>query len=221
MSMESRGHLGVVVGTLVVGLVIGILLGFIFDKGTQISPEAQSPVTIGPGPSGEENGVPIGYARTEDGAVAAATNFNLLAGKDELLDLDAMTTAMQTLAAPSWKKDAGRQAASGFQFIVDTYGADADVSTAIVRHHLVDFSPNRASVRLWTVSLASGTERPNVEEVWAIVTVDLIWVDDDWRVEGLESSVGPAPVDLPSGQSEENATTVMEDFDEFEGAPIP
>ena len=53
------------------------------------------------------------------------------------------------------------------------------------------------------------------------MTVDLIWVDDDWRVEGLESSVGPAPVDLPSGQSEENATTVMEDFDEFEGAPTP
>jgi hypothetical protein len=66
--MESRGRLGVIVGTLVVGLVIGILLGFFFDKGTQISPEAQSPVTTGPGPSGEENGVPMGYARTEDGA---------------------------------------------------------------------------------------------------------------------------------------------------------
>jgi hypothetical protein len=69
--------------------------------------------------------------------------------------------------------------------------------------------------------LASGSKRPSVEEVWAIVTVDLIWVDDDWRVEDLESSVGPAPVDLPSGQPAENATTLMEEFDEFEGAPLP
>jgi hypothetical protein len=220
--MESRGRVGgVVVGALVVGVLIGIVLGFIFDKGAQESPQAQPPTATGPGPTAEENGVPVGYSRTEEGAVAAATNFNLLAGRDELLDLDAMTTAMQTLAAPSWKDEAGRQAESGYEYIVDTYGDDADVSAAVVRYDLVNFTTDRASVRLWTVSLASGSRRPNVEEVWAIVTVDLIWVDDDWRVEDLESSVGPAPVDLPSGQPAENATTLMEEFDEFEGAPVP
>ena len=221
MATDSKIRSGIVVGAALVGVAIGVLLGFALDKGAEESTQVPAPSASGPGPTTEVNGVPVGYARSEDGAVAAATNFNLLAGKNELLDLDAMTTAMRTLAAPSWKDDAGRQAESGYEYIVSTYGEDADVSAAVMRYDLVDFTTERASVRLWTVSLASGSKRPTVEEVWAIVTVDLVWVDDDWRVGGIESSVGPAPVDLPSGRPEENATTLMEEFDEFEGAPVP
>jgi hypothetical protein len=220
VTTDSRARIGI--AALIVGVVIGVLLGFVLDdESGESSPQGRIPGPAGPGPSTEENGVPVGYARTEEGAVAAATNFNLLAGKDDLLDLDAMTTAMRTLAAPSWKDEASRQAESGYEYIVNTYGEDADVSAAVVRYDLADFTPERASVRLWTVSLASGSKRPTVEEVWAIVTIELVWIDDDWRVEEIESAVGPAPIDLPSGQPEQNATTLMEEFDEFEGAPVP
>lgn len=221
MGTDSRLRSGLIVGAVLVGVVIGVLLGFTLDKGSEVPAQTPDPSSVGPGPTTEENGVPVGYARTEEGAVAAATNFNLLSGRDDLLDLDAMRSAMQTLAAPSWKDDASRQAQNGYEFIVDTYGEDADVSAAVLRYDLVDFTSDSASVRLWTVSLASGSKQPTVEEVWAVVTVELLWVADDWRVEGVESSVGPAPVDLPSGQPEENAATLMEEFHEFEGAPVP
>jgi hypothetical protein len=221
VTTDSKIRSGKIVGAVLVGVAVGALLGFMLEKGNEVPPQTPNPSAIGPGPKGEENGIPVGYARTEEGAVAAATNFNLLAGKDELLDLDAMTTAMRTLAAPSWKDEASRQAETGYEYVVSTYGEDANVSAAVARYDVVDFTNERASVRLWTVSLASGSKRPVVEEVWAIVTVDLVWVDDDWRVGAIESSLGPAPVDLPSGQPEENATTLMEEFDEFEGAPVP
>lgn len=221
MRMESRGRVGVIVGALAVGVVVGILLGFIFDKGAQVSPEAQSPVTTGPGPSREENGVPVGYAHTEDGAVAAATNFNLLSAKDELLVGGALADAMRTLAAPDWAEDAERQGKSGYQYVIETYGNDADVSAAVLGYELADFRGDRATVRLWVVTTLSGSNRPSVETTWGIVTTDLLWVDDDWRVTGIESSPGPAPVELPSGQPQLTAHQVMEGFDEFRGAPIP
>ena len=221
MTTDSRVRSGMVVGALALGLLIGVLLGFVLDQGSKPESTPRGPSVVTTGPTTEENGVPIGYARTEEGAVAAATNFNLLAGKDELLDRDSMVTAMETIAAPDWKDEATRQATSGYDYVVDTYGSNADVSAAVVRYQVVDYTNNQASVRLWTVSLASGSKRSQVEEVWAVVTIDLIWTDNDWRVNGIESSVGPAPVDLPSDQSGESATTLMEEFDEFRGAPVP
>lgn len=222
MSMESRGRVGgVVVGALVIGVLIGIVLGFIFDKGAQESPQAQPPTATGPGPTSEENGVPVGYAQSEEGAVAAATNFSLLTAGDELLDVDALTSAMETLAAPDWKADARAQAANGNEFIVDRYGDDADLTGSVLRYEVVDYSSSRAVVKLWTVSVVSGSKRPNVEEVWGTVTVNLVWTNGDWRVEGNESTPGPAPIDLPAGEPEQSASSVMEDFHEFGGAPIP
>ncbi|MBA2312964.1 MAG: hypothetical protein H0V97_09230 [Actinobacteria bacterium] len=222
MAIDSRVRVAMLVGALVIGVAIGILFGFILDDGgNDTSPQAVARPDGGVGPTDETNGVPVGYARTEEGAIAAATNFSLLSGRNGLLDLEALTTAMRTLAAPSWEEEAANQARDGYEYIVDAYGEDADISASALRYNLMDFDPDSAVVRLWTVSVASGSQRPSVEEVWAIVTVDLVWVDGDWRVQGTESAVGPAPVDLPSRPPQETASTLMEEFDEFDGAPVP
>ena len=221
MTTDSRSRTGMLVGALVVGLLIGVLLGFVLDQGAKEGPKAQSPSVVGAGPTTDEDGIPLGYARTEEGAIAAAANFNLLSGRDDLLDREALTNAMQTFAAPSWKVEAADQAENGYEYIVETYGEDAEVSTAVLRYDVSDFSPERAVVKLWTVTVLSGSARPNVDEVWGIVTINLEWVDADWRVGGIESSPGPAPVDLPSSEPAQPARALMEDFDEFEGAPVP
>ena len=221
MRTDSRVRSGLIIGAALVVIAIGVLLGFSLDKPNELPAQAPDPLAVGPGPTTEENGVPVGYARTEEGAVAAATNFNLLSGRDDLLDREAMTTAMQTFAAPSWKSEAADQARNGYDYVAETYGDDADVSTAVLRYDLAEYASDHAVVELWTVTVLSGPERPNVDEVWGIVTVDLVWVDSDWRIAGIESSPGPAPVDLPTRQPQQTARSLMEDFDEFEGAPIP
>ena len=220
MATEKRRALGLV-AVLVIGLVVGLVVGFVLGDGKQAStPDEAMPNQVAdPGPTDEVNGVPVGYARTEEGAVAAATNFHLLSARDDLLDQQALRMAMETLAAPEWKEEAARQAKSGYEYVVDTYGADADVSAAVLGYEVVDLSSDRANVRLWTVTTLSGSRRPNVEEVWGIVTIDLVWASNDWRVRGIESDPGPAPVDLPGDNSDVSALEVMEDFNEFEGAP--
>jgi hypothetical protein len=221
MPTDSKVRSGIVVGAVFAGVATGALLGFVLDRDSEVSPQTSNPSVLSSGPAAEENGVPVGYAPTKEGAVAAATNFNLLSGRDDLLSREALTNAMQTLAAPSWRAQAAKQARTGYDYVVDTYGQDADVSAAVIRYNVSEFSPHRAVVKLWTVTVLSGSARPNVDEVWGIVTINLEWVDADWRVGGIESSPGPAPVDLPSRQPDQPASALMEEFDEFEGAPVP
>ncbi len=223
MAYETRNR-ALIVTSLLVALLVGIVFGFMLDSGggrdrSDSAAPIESPA--GPGPVAETNGVPTGYTRTEEGAVAAATNFNLLSAKDQLLDENALADAMRTLAAPDWAEDAERQGKNGYRYVVETYGNDADVSAAVLGYEVADFGDDRATVRLWVVTTLSGSSRPNVETTWGIVTTNLLWVNDDWRVTGIESSPGPAPVELPSGQPQLTAHQVMEEFDEFRGAPIP
>ena len=222
VAYETRNR-ALIVTSLLVALLVGIVLGFILDdveteeQNGAATPKAPS----GTGPFDEINGIPVGYARTEDGAVAAAANFNLLSAKDELLNEGALAGAMRTLAAPEWADEAERQGKNGYRYVIETYGNDADVSAAVLGYDVVDFGDDRATVRLWIVTTLSGSSRPNVETTWGIVTTDLLWVENDWRVTGIESSPGPAPIELPSGQPELTAHEVMEEFHEFRGAPVP
>ena len=221
MTTDSRVRTGMVFGALALGILIGVWAGFVLDEGSASPPPTGDSPVVGPGPTDEENGVPIGYARSEEGAVAAATNFSLLTANDDLLDVDALTSAMETLAAPDWKAEGRAQAVNGTQFIIDRYGDDADLTGSVLRYDIVDYSSDRAVIKLWTVTVVSGSKRPNVEEAWGTATVNLVWTDGDWRVEGNESAPGPAPIDLPAGEPDQSASSLMEVFREFGGAPSP
>lgn len=205
---------------IVVAVGLGIGLGFILDSGpSHLDVISETP--SGPGPRDEVNGVPVGYARTEEGAVAAATNLALLTGRNEFLDPSKLSAAMQSVATPSWRATAARQAKEGVDYILKTYGLDADISSAVLRYEVEDFTGETAAVRLWTVSVAAGSKRRLVEEVWSVLRFDLRWLEDDWHVAGLRSESGPAPVGLPAGVSDSSATSIMESLEEFSGAPSP
>ena len=209
------------IAAVVGALVIGAIAGFALDPEAAEVPPVSPTAPSGPGPTDQTDGAPVGYARTEDGAVAAATNFGLISTNDAVWSRRAFQDAMESLAAPSWKSEAREQAADGYDFITNRYGPDADVSGAALRYKVVAFSPTRAAVKLWIVTVISGSQRRTVDEVWGTATVRLAWVDGDWRVEGTENETGPAPVDLPTTVPPESARSAMEELKEFTGAPLP
>ena len=212
----------VMVFAVIIALLIGVVVGFALDPEDAADDPDAAPVTpSGPGPTREVGGVPVGYARTEDGAVAAATNFTLLTTRDALIEEEALTRALQTLAAPSWRDNARAQAKAGTEFLVDRYGSDAQVAGAVVRYDVAKFTADTAVVDLWAVSVAAGSRRSTVDEIWSILRVDLAWVEGDWRVTASDSKQGPAPVDLPTRAPSRTAQDVMEQFAEFEGPVVP
>lgn len=205
---------------IVVAVGLGIGLGFILDSGpSHLDVISETP--SGPGPSDEVNGVPVGYSRTEAGAVAAATNFGLLSTMDSFWGADRLPDAMEVLAAPQWREEARQQATSGYEFITRRYGKDVELSGAALRYQVLEFSPDRAAVNLWILTVISGARRATVDEIWGTATVRLGWIEEDWRVIGTENETGPAPVQLPADGLSEDARLFIEELDEYSGAPTP
>jgi hypothetical protein len=100
----GRRPWGKVAGFALVGLLLlagGIGIGrWSAGSGSAGSRSGSSGQQSGPGPTRTENGVPVGYAHTPDGAVAAATNFLAVQDGPLITRPDQYRSAIDTLAAP-------------------------------------------------------------------------------------------------------------------------
>ena len=218
-SSRRGGRVALVVVLVLVVLGIGILIG------RTLAPDRTTPGAVAPSASprtpeapGVINGVAVGYDRSEDGAVAAATTFaGVMSGPSG--DVGAYRTAMATLAAPDWKTRADELASNAIDFLRSRYGDGGSISFQPLRYKIDHYSDNAATVRLWGVVVASGPKIPRLEESWITGTIRLSWVQDDWRVSGQDSEAGPTP-HLLAGQ---DAASVGElnDFQEYGRAPQP
>ena len=201
------------------GVLALVLAAYFVGRSTSSDPSPRVPQsganqTPDPGPTSELNGVPVGYARSEAGAIAAATEFaRVMAGGSA--DESAFITAMETLSAPGWRERAQELARNSAQFVRDQYGESASISFYPLRFKLADFSATAATVHLWGVAVAYPGDGSRAEESWLIGEVRLSLVDDDWRVSGQRSSAGPTPRLL---QDEEgSAFDRLRGFREYEG----
>lgn len=213
-------------GTLLLGVAAGVLIGLaagllIGRDSAPVETSPRVPAQPAAGPTRTINGVPVGYARTEEGAVLAATNFGLVTTSELIGDRAAYTEAIETFAAPTWLEQASREARNGHEFAVNHYGSDVQMVSAVLRYEVLSYSDRRASVRLWTVTVASGSERPTAEAIWGTSTLELAWTDDDWRVVDTDNSPGPAPVVLQSPAEEEAIRSLMEESNAFTKGPRP
>jgi hypothetical protein len=224
MSMQARA---VSQRTLIVAVVIAAAIGL--TAGLLLAPDAlgtpegegkevQSPKTAGP--RSVENGVPVGYARTEEGAVLAATNFSLVSTSELVRDRQALIRAVETFAAPSWREEARRQAENAHEFAVNRYGDDVEATTSVVRYETRSFSEEAASVRLWAVTVAGGSNRPQ-EAIWATSILDLEWIEGDWRVSGGDSQEGPVPTSLQDPSDAESLIKLIGESRDFTEGPRP
>lgn len=205
---------------LLIGIVIGVLVGRTLapDLGPEQPETSEGTAPDGdPGPSGLRNGVPVGYAQSQDGAIAAATAFAKVMSA-ATADLEAYRLAMETIAAPEWKARARELAISGVRFVRDRYGDQGVLTFVPVRYRVADYSGARARIEIWGVTLGQGPKVEGIEESWVTGAVELTW-SGDWRVTGGTSQSGPTPELL---QTEVGAPfSILEGFQEYFGAPTP
>jgi hypothetical protein len=163
------------------------------DPGETSSP-SRVPVAPGDSPAAGPAG---GFAHTERGAVDAAVAYTAASQRWLYLGDHEVAEAVAQITAP--------QAA-------DTLVAEVVAETATAREALarsagpvwwwVDplawrvetYSDTRATVAVWTATVlsAQGVAAPQSE--WMTVTVDLEWVDRDWRVAAIGDRPGPTPI---------------------------
>lgn len=150
-----------------------------------------------PGPTTEVDGVPAGFTRSEQGAVAAAASF--VTTGQALLDIDPLAAeqAVRRIAASS---TADAQVADVLARLAAVREALAPGTGPIVFRQApvswrVDgFSSDRARVAVWSVGVLSREGIAPPQAGWATSTFDLVWERGDWRIEAETVTPGPAPL---------------------------
>lgn len=169
-------------------------------EGVAPAPPVAASADRGPGPTAVEGIVPVGFTRSPDGAVAAATTY--------------LSTLHQLVASP----DGDRRAALG---VLSADGADALVDNAMaafdtldgvvadarrsapdarlflrevpVAYSLDQYTDDRARIEVWSLGLLLIEGVTQATEVWSTNEVELVWDGDDWRVWSWARTPGPQP----------------------------
>jgi hypothetical protein len=200
----------------VVSLIVGALLGWAVRGSGLPGPLGavrQAPVA-GDGKqvwSGRLQGgiVPVGWAHSPDGAIWAATSYTVVLSKREVLfDKAKRRLAVDAVAAPEargqLRRDLDTTAAKVAAALTRGVGGGNTgrvdqgkvlFQTILVRYRLDAYDGTHARVSIWQVGVAGyqGSSLP-VQEAWGVTTVQLRWVDMDWKEISATVTDGPTPV---------------------------
>lgn len=194
-----------------VAVVIALLLGVWIGRALAPPQDEASPIAPDARKLSE-------HPQTEEGAIAAATEFSRVIA-DASTDEDEYRRAIRQVAAPDWTSKAEELADNTLSFLEERYGPEGTFSFVPARYRVVEFAENAATVDLWGVTLATGPKIVGVEETWITGTLELVWTSDGWRVADQHSATGPTP-ELVRSEDERGGNPLL-DFEEFDDAPTP
>jgi hypothetical protein len=149
------------------------------------------------GPRDYRDGIPVGFARSERGAVAAAVAY-VLAGQ-ALVDMPptrvggAIRTMAATASADRQVIDA-EQRLQTLRDVLDDGTGPIHYLQAVLATRVDAYTPERARVSVWSVGVLSRAKIASPQAGWNISTFELVWERDDWKVWSETITAGPAPI---------------------------
>jgi hypothetical protein len=210
------GRVALIVIAAIVLFGVGVLVGRGLSPESELPPTESAPANEEIGPRDVVNGVPVGYERTEAGAVVAATNFARLMSSPSG-DRSTYIRSVEIAASNDWAPEARRLAGRTFRFARERYGDRGSVVFVPVRYRVASYSDDLAEIELWGTAIGSALDSGIFEQSWVIASIELVWVDDDWRVRGQGSRAGPAPASIEA----EPGIDDLEGFREYSYGPRP
>jgi hypothetical protein len=199
------------------------------------APQAQAgeaAATSRVGPRAVVHGVPVGYQQSEQGAVAAAANYASVLSSAMILDQAQRRAAIQAISAPealARQQRAFDQAVALLSKGLGVGQAGARDGTVLLRAvpvgwRLEAYTGDRARVAIWVTSVIGALGGPPqgvpVREAWGTTTVELRWVDGDWKLLKTTTTDGPVPIaDTATPTAASQLIPEARDFKEFTYAP--
>jgi hypothetical protein len=225
-----------IIATVVVAaLIAGVLLIRIGqdngsgDDDNDARPAAETPrptiATGRAGPAGDAAGVPVGFSADEPGAVAAAVAYATASQRwlyftDE--EIEAAVAEIATpVAAPRMAEDVVADVSMAREQLAQSSGPIWWLVRPLA-WRVDDYRDTDARVSVWIVTIlsAAGVAAPQSE--FLTVTLDLSWVDGDWRVDGVRDTPGPTPITGPHDQpwDAEPFDEALDGFTRMDGEPV-
>jgi hypothetical protein len=171
------------------------------------TPSAGGPRTAqGPGPAREDAGIPVGFAHSRDGALAAARTFTATVSQRALFFTPTQAeTALQLIAADGAERSLIADAVAQLDAARTPLAAGTGTTWWVVRPlaaRVDAYIPERARVAVWQVRVLSRQGVVVPQSSWITETVEVVWEHGDWRLWSSTTRPGPTPVldgsDLPA-----------------------
>jgi hypothetical protein len=195
-------------------------------QATQGPASQAAPPMPGVGPARTVDDVPVGYTRTRAGAVAAATNYTAVLSSPLVFDDARRKRAIAMLAAPEAEAALAQAAERSTALLASALrlpkdgGKEAMLRAIPVAYRVDRYDNNVATVSIWQTSLGGSTTGAPIQQSWGITTVDLRWVEGDWKQTRAVTTLGPVPLAddaLPTAASE--LITRTENYEEYRYGP--
>jgi hypothetical protein len=176
-----------------------LLLGLGILIGRASAGDDRPQVTAGPGPDRTVAGVPAGFRRSEEGAVAAASAFSKAVDAVLFAPPVERRKALATMTTEEARQEVIDATEKIARAVAKGYGLPQSARKVVSRgaflgYRVAGYSGDSAQVELWGVGIAGRAGGPNPKGGWGTSTVDLRWVGGDWRLAGvIEARDGPTP----------------------------
>ncbi len=223
----------------IVAVVVLLLAAIVFANqtggdgdgdGTDDQSDGQTQPTA---PTGERpvddatNGIPSGFAQTEQGAESAAANFSVALGGEGMFNPDERQAIVDAISSSSSRDELQSSFAGDYTAeLNDSIGLDAEGAVTEDSHTFVNrtvpigtsvqsYEDTTAEVSVWCSGLfgmAGLDSQTPVRTSWFTVHFTMVWEDADWKVVSTDQTEGPTPVngDNRVSGSEEIAEAVEE-----------
>jgi len=233
---RSSGRTAAVVAAIVSALLL-VTLGIALGRASapDHSPEARDgphrdPVSTGLGPRKTIDGVGVGWQRSRDGAVAAATGYLIgINSRAYVADPAKRRRILEAIAVPDQRatlaKRAGtvvRPEAPGDPFAAAFAAPKSSAWRLVPMGYRVDsYDDNAARISVWAVQVAAGVGSANVPATarWSTTTLPLVWSEKDWKLDliSAHSVPGPSPGVPPGAQQNSDLDVIAVDgsFEEY------
>ncbi|MFE7674619.1 hypothetical protein ACFU5N_20675 [Streptomyces albidoflavus] len=218
----------------VVGVVVLLIAAIAFANQNTDDPttpsDARGPAASATSPTGTKpvdtatSGIPTGHPRTKQGAESAAANYAVALGSAEMFGEERRSQILETIIVPSEVqrfRDSLDKAYSKplFQNLgLREDGSSPEGLTFVSRTTPIGttaakYTDTKTTLSVWCsglLGLAGETSTNPVTSSWFTITMELHWVDGEWKIFTHSQKDGPAPVpgDERAATSEEIAKAV-------------
>ena len=186
-----------------------IAIALSFAIGRTSSPPASGPSLPAQlaGATRMNSDVPVGYARTSAGVVAAATNYSAVLAGPLVLEPARYRAAESVIASPTAQARLTAEGEQAISAVDDSthaltqaqHGVRIVVRYTPIAYRLTAYDANHATVGIWGLWLVGEQDLLPPTETWSTRTVGLVWIGGDWKL--VDSSTSPGPTPQPGQQA--------------------
>jgi hypothetical protein len=200
---------------------IAIALSFAIGR-TSMPPASSPSLPAQVAGAARMNGdVPVGYARTRAGAVAAATNYSAVLAGPLVLEPARYRAAESVIASPPAQARLTAEGEQAISAVDDGMRAAAQARHGVVvrytpiAYRVTAYDANGATVSIWGLWLLGEQGLLPTTETWSTRTVLLQWIGGDWKLADASTSPGPTPQAGQQATATPELPPQLTDFEEY------